>query len=315
MVTRTNEKQGVNVGIDVGKSYLDIYIHERDTYWRDENSSDGVKRILKRLAYYNIVRLVVESTGRYEFSLVEAAAAKGIPVVIAKPLAVRRFAGALDQSAKTDKLDARLIAYFAATLKPKPSPLIGRKLRLIKDLMARRRQLIAMRTKEVNRMQIMGKKLEDSISRIIKVLESEVKKIETRLEKAIQTQESWSKRSELLLTAPGVGNTLVYTLLADMPELGSLNNKQISSLVGVAPINQDSGGFKGKRRIKGGRNSVRTMLYMATLSATQHNPVIKAFYRQLIAAGKHKKVAIVASMRKLITILNAMVRDEKPWVF
>lgn len=262
-----------------------------------------------------MARLVVESTGRHEFALVEAASAKGIPVVVAKPLSVRRFAGAIEQLAKTDKIDAGLIANFAATLKPKPSPEIGKNLRNIKDLIVRRRQLMTMRTKELNREKIMGAALAVSIRRIIRVLEQEIARIESRLEKAIQQQSAWSERQTILLTAPGVGPALVYTLLAELPELGELSNKEAAALVGVAPFNRDSGAMRGKRRIKGGRHGVRTMLYMATMSATLCNPVIKAFYDSLVAAGKHKKVALVACMRKFICMLNAMVRDGTAWAY
>lgn len=315
MTNPIKSKSEINVGIDVGKWSLDIYIHEKDIHWQEENTLEGVKRILKRLSHYKVLRLVVESTGRHEFTIVEQASLKGIPVVVAKPLAVRRFAGAIDQLAKTDKIDAKLIANFAATLKPKPTQQIGKKLRLIKDLIVRRRQLMVMRTKELNRKQIMGTALESSTKRIIKILDQEVARIEAKLEKAIAEQSAWEERKQILESAPGVGNALIYTLLADLPELGNLNNKQVSSLVGVAPFNRDSGGIKGKRRIKGGRHSVRTMLYMATLSATQCNPLIKAFYRKLVDQGKHKKVALVACMRKFITMLNAMVRDGVAWAY
>jgi transposase len=172
-----------------------------------------------------------------------------------------------------------------------------------------------MRTKELNRIQVMGKALEASCRRIIKCLDSEISRIEKQLDKYVQRQSEWSQRKAILMSAPGVGDTLAYTLLADMPELGTMTNKQAGALVGVAPINRDSGRLRGKRRIQGGRASVRTTLYMATLSATQCNPVIRAFYQQLVAQGKHKKVAITACMRKFITMLNAMVRDETEWAY
>lgn len=315
MTNQKKSKAGINVGVDVGKNLLDVCIHEKQLYWQDENSDQGIRRILKRLAHYRVARLVVESTGRHEFAIVEAASAKGIPVVVAKPLSVRRFAGAIEQLAKTDKIDAGLIANFAATLQPKPTPEIGKNLRNIKDLIVRRRQLMTMRTKELNREKIMGAALAVSIRRIIRVLEQEIARIENRLDKAIQQQSAWSERQQILLTAPGVGPALVYTLLAELPELGQLNNKQAAALVGVAPFNRDSGAMRGKRRIKGGRHGVRTMLYMATMSATLCNPVIKAFYDSLVAAGKHKKVALVACMRKFICMLNAMVRDGVAWAY
>lgn len=179
--------------------------------------------------------------------------------------------------------------------------------------MARRRQVMEMRTQELNRVKIMGKSLEASCNRIIKVLDKEIERLEKSLSEYVDEQSEWSEKRELLISTPGVGKTLVYTLLADLPEIGTLNNKEIGALVGVAPMNRDSGSMRGKRKIKGGRASARTMLYMATLSATQCNPVIKHFYKKLVEQGKHKKVAIVACMRKFITILNAMVRDKKEW--
>lgn len=313
MANLTQSKSVVNVGVDVGKSFLDICIHEKQICFQEENTAKGIQSILKRLSYYRIERLVVEATGRYEFALVEAAYLKAIPVCIMKPLSIRRYAGAVEQLAKTDKIDAKIIAEFAAVIKPRPTPEKSKNLLAIKDLLARRRQLMEIRTQELNRLQIMGKRLEASCKRIIKVIDKEIDRIETLLTEHIDEETEWSQKRELLISTPGVGNTLVFTLLADLPEIGTLNNKEISALVGVAPMNRDSGAMRGKRKVQGGRATVRTILYMATLSATQCNPVIKSFYRKLVAQGKHKKVAIVACMRKFITILNAMVRDKKEW--
>ncbi|MDH5735508.1 MAG: IS110 family transposase [Gammaproteobacteria bacterium] len=308
-------KSAVHVGIDVGKFVLDVCIHEKQLHWQDENTDEGIKRILKRLSYYQVERLVMEATGRYEFELAQAAHKKKLPVCIVKPLRVRRFAGAIEQNAKTDKLDAELIAEFAFRVRPEITPEKSKNLLAIKHLIARRRQLMIMRTQEMNRVQIMDKSLEVSCKRIVRILDQEIMRIEKRLSKHVEDQAEWTEKQQILKSAPGVGDTLVYTLLADLPELGNLNRKQVSSLVGVAPINRDSGKMKGKRRVQGGRHTVRTILYMATLSATQCNPVIKAFYQQLVAQGKHKKVAITACMRKFITMLNAMVRDRCEWAY
>jgi len=313
MTNLKKSKTIVNVGIDVGKWFLDVCIHEKDIYWQDENNPEGIKRILKRLAHYEVKLLVVEATGRYEFALAEAAFNKNMPVCIAKPLSVRRFAGAVEQLAKTDKLDAAIIARYAAIIQPRATPRKSKNLIAIRDLLARRRQVMQMRTQEMNRLKIMGKAFEVSCKRLIKVFDTEIQRLEKKLNQYIEQQAEWSERREILKTAPGVGDTLAYTLLAEMPELGQLSNKQAASLVGVAPINRDSGKSRGKRRIQGGRANVRTILYMATLSATQCNPVIKAFYQKLVAQGKHKKVALTACMRKFITILNAMVRDNVEW--
>lgn len=308
-------KTVVNVGVDVGKQSLDVCIHEKQLHWQEQNNAEGIKRILKRLAYYQVERLAVEATGRYEWALAEAAFDKGIPVCILKPLSVRRYAGAIEQLAKTDKIDAAVIAQYAATVKPRATPKKSKNLIVIRDLLSRRRQIMQMRTQELNRIKIMGKALERSCARIIKVFDTEVARLEKQLDKLVSEQAEWAERKAILMSAPGVGQTLVFTLLADMPELGTLNNKQVGALTGVAPINRDSGRLRGKRRIQGGRAGVRTTLYMATLSATQCNPVIKAFYQKLVAAGKHKKVAITACMRKFITMLNAMVRDKVEWAY
>lgn len=313
MANLTKSKLLVNVGVDVGKAFLDVYIYEKQIHFQEENTTKGIQAILKRLSYYKVERLVVEATGRYEFALAEAAYLKDIPVCIMKPLSIRRYAGAVEQLAKTDKIDAAIIAEFAAVIKPKPTPQKSKNLLAIKDLLARRRQVMEMRTQEMNRLKIMGKHLEASCKRIIKVLDNEIDRLEKSLNTYVDEQLEWAEKRELLITTPGVGNTLVYTLLADLPEIGTLNNKEIGALVGVAPMNRDSGSLRGKRKVQGGRASVRTILYMATLSATQCNPVIKQFYRKLVDQGKHKKVAIVACMRKFITILNAMVRDNAAW--
>lgn len=314
----TNQKKSlsvVNVGVDVGKASLDVCIHEKSLHWQEENSPEGIKRILKRLAHYKVDRLVMEATGRYEFLLAEAAHTKGLPVCIVKPHAVRQFAKAINQLAKMDKIDAAVIAEFGAKVQPVPTPRKSKTLIAIKNLIARRRQVMSLRTQEMNRLGIMGKAFEPSCRRLIKCFDLEVARIEKKLSKHIEEQADWAEKQTLLKSAPGVGDTLVYTILADLPEIGTLTNKEIGALVGVAPINRDSGKLRGKRRIQGGRASVRTILYMATLSAIQCNPVIKAFYRKLQAQGKHNKVAITACMRKFITMLNAMVRDQCEWAY
>jgi transposase len=315
MTNLNKRKSRVNVGVDVGKWILDIHIYEKELHWQEENSPDGIKRLLKRLAHYRVIRLVMEATGRYQLALASAAYQKSLPVCIVKPMSVRRYAGAIEQLAKTDKIDARVIAEYAAVIQPAPTPKVSRNLQIIKDLIARRRQVIEMRTQELNRLQIMGKSFEASCRRILRALDAEIQRIEKRLSGVIDKQAEWSERKSILMSAPGVGETLAYTLLADLPEMGSMSNKQVAALVGVAPINRDSGKSRGKRRIKGGRAGVRTTLYMATLSATQCNPIIRAFYRQLVAQGKHKKVALTACMRKFITMLNAMVRDQVTWAY
>ena len=315
MANLKKRKTIINVGVDVGKHSLDICIHEKQLYWQEDNTPDGIKRILKRLSHYQVERLVMEATGRYEFELAQAAYSKGLPVCIAKPLSVRRYAGAVEQLAKTDKIDAGVIAEYAAVIQPRVTPQKSRNLIAIKNLITRRRQLVNLRTQEMNRKGIMGNDLAVSIRRIIRGIDDEIQRIEKRLSKHVQDQAEWTEKQTILKSAPGVGDTLTYTILADLPELGELNNREISKLVGVAPINRDSGRMRGKRRVQGGRAAIRTVLYMATLSATQCNPVIKAFYKKLVAQGKHKKVAITACMRKFIIILNTMIKNKTEWAF
>lgn len=313
MTISNKSKSSVNVGVDVGKDTLDICIHEKALHWQEPNTPEGVRALLNRLARYQVERLVMEATGRYQLLLAEQAYVKEIPVCIVKPLSIRRYAGAIEQLAKTDKIDAQVIAEFAAVIKPRTTPAKSRKLILIKDLLARRRQVMEMRTQELNRLQIMGKSVAPSCKRLLNYLDKEVARLERLLDEQVEAEEEWAEKKELLKTAPGIGNTMVYTLLADLPELGSMSNKQAAKLVGVAPLNRDSGKIKGKRRIYAGRAGVRTTLYMATLSATQCNPVIRTFYQRLVAMGKHKKVAITACMRKFIVTLNAMLRDNMAW--
>ncbi|MEW8394570.1 MAG: IS110 family transposase [Candidatus Thiodiazotropha sp.] len=316
MATIQKRVAGINIGVDVGKYTLDIHIYERGVYWQVDNTTEGIRAALNRITRYKVTRLVVEATGRYEFDLVHAAYDRGIPVVIAKPASVRQFARATEQLAKTDKIDARMIAEYAATVKPRIRSKMSENVRNLKDLLVRRRQLMEMRTKELNRRGIMGKgRLAASNRRHLKQLEKEIAWVDQQIDKSIDNESEWAERKALLSTVPGVGNVLIYTLLGDLPELGTLNNKQIAALTGLAPINRDSGRSKGKRRIQGGRNTIRVILYMATVSAIQCNPVIKAQYDLLVANGKHKKVAIVACMRKMITILNAMVRDNCVWAY
>lgn len=313
MTISRKSRSSVNVGVDVGKEVLDICIHEKGLHWQERNTPEGVRNLLNRLAHYQVERLVMEATGRYQFLLAEQAYVKEIPVCIMKPLSIRRYAGAIEQLAKTDKIDAQVIAEFAAVIKPRPTPAKSKKLILIKDLLARRRQVMEMRTQELNRLQIMGKQIAASCKRLLNHLDKEVARIEAMLDEQVDAEDEWAEKKELLMSAPGIGNTMVYTLLADLPELGTMSNKQAAALVGVAPINRDSGKLRGKRRVYGGRAGVRTTLYMATLSATQCNPVIRQFYQRLVAMGKHKKVAITACMRKFIIILNAMLRDNMAW--
>ena len=308
-----NKEASTNIGIDVGKDQLDVVIHEPQLHFTVANDGPGIRRLLNRIARYRPERVVIEATGRREYDVVVAAAERGLPVIICQPLLVRRYASASGILAKTDRIDAGILASYAAVMQPEVRPLAVGNIRIIKDLIARRRQLIEMSTMEKNRLDIMPKKLGTDIRRHIRHLRAQIEKIDRLVAELVDSIDEWREKRDLLASVPGVGPQVVNTLLADLPELGSLNNKQIAALVGVAPFNRDSGRFRGKRRIRGGRASVRTVLFMAMLSAIQHNPIIRATYRKLLANGKHKKVALTACMRKMICMLNAMLRDQSPW--
>ena len=313
MTTKNNKSLEVNVGIDVGKAQLDIYIYEREVYFTVENSPTGIRRAVGRLGRYGLARVVVEATGRYEHAFVEAALDKGLPVIISNPLHIRRYAGAIGQIAKTDEIDSRLIAEYAAVIQPPVRKHRSKTIIKIKDLLVRRRQIIEMMTMEKNRYQIMPRFLKADIKRVIHHLERQLEKVDKQLHALVEKEDAWREKRDILLSMPGIGPVVVNTLLGDLPELGELNHKQISALTGVAPFNRDSGQLRGKRRIRGGRASVRTTLFMAVLTSVQHNPVIKRFYQRLVAQGKHKKVALTACIRKMIIMLNAMLRDGKKW--
>jgi len=307
------EIKTINVGIDVGKAQLDIYIHERQRHFCVSNNQQGIRDALNRLKRYQVERIVCEATGRYEHALVEMAIDKKLPIIISNPILIRRYAGAIGQLAKTDEIDCRVIAMYAAVIKPPVRQHKTKQVIKIKDFLVRRRQLIEMMTMEKNRLQIMPTFLRGDIQRHLKHCQKQLEKIDKQLNVLVEDNEAWREKRERLLSVPGIGPVVVNTLLGDLPELGSLTNKQIAALTGVAPYNRDSGKLRGKRRIRGGRATVRTMLYMSMLTSIQHNPVIKKFYQRLVAEGKHKKVALTACIRKMIIILNAMIRDGKNW--
>lgn len=308
-----SESNTRNVGIDVGKSTLDVFIDELDLHWQVANTDEEIRRLITTLKRYKLARIVTEATGGYERALVETCTAKGWPIIVVQPAHVRQFAKAQGLLAKTDKLDARLIAQFGAVMQPEIRSLPSQNVRQVKDLLARKRQLNEARTQELNRRQQATKALRASHTRIIKICDKEIAWVNAQLDKAVAAVTEWRHTYELLSSVPGIGDGVTFTLLGELPELGQLTHRQISALCGLAPMNRDSGNLKGKRRIRGGRAPIRTVLFMAMLSAIQHNPVIKRFYTRLVESGKHKKVAITACMHKMITILNAMVRDDRAW--
>lgn len=303
----------VNVGIDVGKNQLDVCIHERNIHFTVPNNQTGIHDGLSRIKRYTVSRIVVEATGRREYDLVVEAAKRGLPIIICQPIKARRYAAAKGTLAKTDKIDAQILAEFAAVMKPTFRPIALGNIRKIKDLTVRRRQLVDTNTMEKNRLDVMPKSFHTDINRHIKYLDKQIDKMDRQIDKLIETVDEWRDKRNVLLSAPGIGKQSVNTLIADLPELGQLNPKQIAALVGVAPFNRESGALRGKRRIRGGRASVRTVLFMATMTAVQHNPIIKKKYQQLLEAGKQRKVALTACMRKLLVILNAMLRDNQAW--
>ncbi len=303
----------IHIGVDVGKFELDLCCHQTGEHFTVSNSPSGIRQAFKQLPLRAIDRLVVEATGRQEQALVQTAQKQGVPVVIAQPIAVRRFAGALGILAKTDKLESRVIAHYAAVMQPAVRQLPDKTTRQLKDLTVRRKQVIGMLTMEKNRLQVMPKFLRADIRKSIANLQRQRQKLDVHILQLSEHVAVWRERRQIMESMTGVGVTLSTTLLSDLQELGTLNSKQIAALVGVAPMNRDSGKMRGKRRIRGGRAHVRTVLFMATLSAIQHNPVIRAFYQKLVAKGKNRKVAVVACMRKMIVLLNAMVRDGTYW--
>jgi len=306
-------EQEINIGIDTSKTQLDIYVRPLDVFFSVENNSQGIKAALKRIKEYNPTRIIIEATGRLELPFACAASNAGLPIVVANALHVHKFAASTGKLAKTDKLDAQQIAHYGEALKPRLTEIKSNNIRDISDLLTRRSQLIDMRTMEKNRDGIMSKAIQRSNQRIIKHLQKEIDWVETKLDKLIEETPDWSDTLKILLSVKGVGKVLAYTLLSDLPELGQLNRKEIASLVGLAPVNRESGAYKGKRRIRGGRTKIRTVMYMAMMSTIQSNPKFKREYQALVAKGKPKKVAIVACMRKMITILNTMVKNGEVW--
>jgi transposase len=305
------------VGIDVAKAELVITSRAAATgaltRWTVRNTTADVAALVPQLRALAPTLIVLEATGGYEREVVATLVAAGLPAVVVNPRQVRAFAKATGQLAKTDRIDADVLALFAERVQPAWRPLEDAATTDLAAVLLRRRQLSDMLTAEKNRLGLARRPVRASLKKHIAYLERELRITESDLREWIEASPVWRVNDELLQSAPGIGDVTAQTLLAELPELGRLGHKQISALVGVAPMAADSGGSRGKRAITGGRARVRQVLYMATLVATRYNPVIRQFYQRLVAAGKPKKVALVACMRKLLTILNAMVRDQQPW--
>lgn len=309
----TKTKQNVSVGVDTGKFQLDIYIRPLDIYFTVNNDEKGIKDAVKTIKEYSPDRIVIEATGRLEMPFIMACASANLPFVIANPIHVKRFAGALGQRAKTDKLDAQLIAHYGEAIQPNLSELKPEAMQAMSDLVARRNQLLVMQTMEKNRLQILPKELAMTIKPILTAFKNQIEKIESKIVKLIESCPDYQAKNDILQSMKGIGKIASASIISNLPELGYMTNKQASALVGVAPMNRESGRYKGLRKIQGGRHQVRTVLYMAMMSAIQSNPVFKETYQRLIAAGKPKKVAIIACIRKMVVILNSMLREGVMW--
>jgi transposase len=303
----------INVGIDTSSTQLDIYVRPNGHFFSVDNNADGIKNAVKQLQTLKPTRVLIESTGRLELAFVCAAHKAGLPIVVCNPSQVRQFAKAAGRIAKTDKLDAHDIAHFGEAMKPKLSSIKPEKLRAISDLLTVRSQCLDMSTMQKNRLKHMPKSVHKPIQSILKTIKKEIESIDKQLDKLIDSIAEWRQLRDLLLSAKGVGKVLAYTLMSELPELGNLNRKEIAALVGIAPINRDSGAYQGKRYIRGGRHKVRTVLFVSMMSAIQCHPKLKPMYERLVAAGKPKKVALVACMRKQLIILNTMVKNNTYW--
>lgn len=302
------------IGIDVAKDRLDVHVRPGGEAFTVARDGEGLTELTTRLAELGPELVVLEATGGFETTVAAALASAGLPLAVVNPRQIRDFARATGKLAKTDALDAAVIAHFAEAVRPEPRPVPSKQARLLGELVTRRRQVIAMMVAERNRQRrLTSKRLVKSVDRLLAALQKELSDLEQEIGETIRGTPAWREDEELLTSVPSIGNATARTMIAELPELGTLGHKKITALVGVAPFNRDSGTMRGKRAIWGGRASVRSALYMATLVAVRHNPVIAAFYQRLRQAGKLPKVALVACMRKLLIILNAILRDRRPW--
>jgi transposase len=306
-------KQNVFIGIDVSKKWLDVAVRPSGQAWRTDNAPGPIAELIERLRSLSPTLIVLEATGGLQMPLVVALAEAKVPVAVVNPRQVRDFAKALGRLAKTDAIDAAVLAHFAEAVRPELRTLPDAETQQLEALLVRRRQLVEMIVAEQSRLATTPAAVQADIREHIKWLKERLGGVDEGLARAVDASERWRDQSALLRSVSGVGPVVAVTLLAELPELGTLNRKQIAALVGVAPLNRDSGTMQGKRKIWGGRATVRATLYMGALVAVRHNPLLRAMYRRLRAAGKAKKLALVACMRKLLTILNAIARDKKPW--
>jgi transposase len=297
----------------VSKQQLDVAVRPRGETWTVAHDEAGLSALVVRLRARAPTLIVLEATGGWEVALAGALATAGLPVAVVNPRQVRDFARSTGTLAKTDRLDAQLLAQFADAVRPEPRPLPDAQAQELTALLQRRRQLVEMLTAEKNRLTFAARRIRPQLQAHIEWLHKQLAQFDDDLRQLVRASPLWREKDDLLRSAPGVGPVLSTTLLAALPELGRLTRQQIAALVGVAPLNRDSGTLRGRRTVWGGRAHVRAVLYMSTLVATRHNPVVAAFYRRLRAAGKAPKLALTACMRKLLTILNAMLKHHTRW--
>jgi len=304
----------IYVGIDVSQARLDVHVLPGGEAFAVARDGKGLEELIERLRAFSPQLIAVEATGGFETIVAAAVVGAGLPLVVVNPAQIRHFAQALGKRAKTDPIDAAVIAHFVEAVKPELRALPDEAQRLLAELVGRRRQIIEMMVAERQREKRAANiRVRKSILRHIRVLEKELPEIDEDIGTLVRGSTVWREKEDLLVSFPGIGNTLARTLLAELPELGALTRRQIASLVGVAPFTRQSGHWKGKSMIGGGRAAARTALYLAALVASRHNPILKTFYARLLAAGKPKMVALIAVARKILTTLNAMLRDKRKW--
>jgi transposase len=304
----------ITIGIDVSKNCLDVAVRPSGEVFAVERNAVGLEQLAARLRELSPHVVALEATGGFETLAAAALAAAQLPVVVVNPAQIRAFAKAIGQRAKTDPIDAAVIAHFAEATKPEPRPLPDAATRLLADLVARRRQIVEMIGAERQReTRVTIPHVRKSIVRLLKSLQKELSGLDGDIDDAVRGSPAWRAKEDLLASVPGIGPTIARTLIAELPELGQLNRKEIAALAGLAPFTRQSGQWRGRSFIGGGRMAVRTALFMGAMVAKRHNPVLKAFFDRLVAAGKPKLVALIAVARKLLTILNAILRDNRPW--
>jgi transposase len=301
------------VGIDVSKNRLDVAVRPGERMLRFGRDAAGIESLVGELVRLGVQLVAVEATGGFETVVVASLAAASLPVVVVNPAQVRAFARALGQRAKTDPIDAQVIAHFAAATRPQVRPLPDATTQALADLVTRRRQIIQMIVAERAREERASPRARKSIGRLLKTLQAELSELNGEIDETVRGSPVWREKEDLLASVPGVGPVTARTMLAELPELGQLDRRQIAALAGLAPFTRQSGQWRGKSFIGGGRASVRAVLFMAAMTAMRHNPLLRAFHQRLRSAGKPKMVAIIAVARKLLTILNAMMRDKTPW--